>query len=205
MKIAILGGTFDPIHNGHIRAARTVARAFAVDEVHFVPAFTPPHKSRTGLTSPFHRFAMVALAIMEFDGFRVSTIEVDRLESRYTVDTLALMHERHPGAAFLLITGADLYAEIEEWKSHDRLFDLASVAVVHRPGFSMRDDVRSVEVVRDRPEQPLSTTPRVYYLPHVDEDVSSTTVRQRLRNGTDVEEWIPPAVQTYITSNRLYS
>jgi nicotinate-nucleotide adenylyltransferase len=79
MRIAILGGTFDPIHNGHLAAAQSVADVFQVDELHFVPAFSPPHKQASGITSPFHRFAMVALATVSFDRFRTSTIEVDAL------------------------------------------------------------------------------------------------------------------------------
>ena len=205
MKIAILGGTFDPVHHGHLRAAQTVANTFAIDEVHFIPAFTPPHKSRTGITSAFHRFAMVALAIAPFDKFRLSTIEVDRLKPRYTVNTLELMHERYPGAALLFVTGTDLYAEIEDWKDYRRLFDLTSFAVVNRPGVSMRDDIRPVEVVEAQPEHPLSEPPRVYYLPHFHEDISSTVLRERLQHGTDPGPWIPPAVQKYINTHKLYS
>lgn len=205
MKIAILGGTFDPVHRGHLRAAQTVADTFGVDEVHFIPAFTPPHKSQTGITSAFHRFAMVALAIAPFDRFRLSTIEVDRMERRYTVDTLELMHELYPRAALLFITGTDLYAEIEEWKSYRRLFDLASFAVVNRPGFPIREDIRPVEVVETAPKNALSETPRVYYLPYLDEDVSSTTVRERFREKTNVDSWLPTAVRNYITAHKLYS
>ena len=102
-RIAILGGTFDPIHNGHLEAADTVARTFQVDEVHFVPAFSPPHKQSRGITSPFHRFAMVALATLPFDRFRTSTIEVDALEKRYTVETLEAMNRENPGAELLFI------------------------------------------------------------------------------------------------------
>ena len=85
MRIAILGGTFDPIHNGHLASAQSVADVFQVDELHFVPAFSPPHKQSRGITSPFHRFAMVALATVSIDRFRTSTIEVDAFEKRYTV------------------------------------------------------------------------------------------------------------------------
>jgi len=95
-RIAILGGTFDPIHNGHLAAAQTVATTFEVDEVHFVPAFSPPHKRSQGMTSPFHRCAMVALATVPFDRFRTSTLEVDALEERYTVQTLEAMRRSHP-------------------------------------------------------------------------------------------------------------
>src|SRR5467141_191317 len=83
MRIAILGGTFDPIHNGHLAAAQSVAETFQVDELHFVPAFTPPHKISQGITSPFHRFAMVALATVSIERCRTSTIEVDALELHF--------------------------------------------------------------------------------------------------------------------------
>src|SRR5438093_3675281 len=100
-RIAILGGTFDPIHNGHLAAAQTVATTLQADEVHLVPAFSPPHKQSSGMTSPFHRCAMVALATVPFERFRTSTIEVDTLEKRYTVETLEAMRRVHPGADLL--------------------------------------------------------------------------------------------------------
>src|SRR5207247_11358085 len=96
MRIAILGGSFDPIHNGHLAAAESVAETFQVDELHFVPAFTPPHKTSRGMTSPFHRFAMVALATISIDRFRTFTIEVDAVENDYTVEALNAIHKRFP-------------------------------------------------------------------------------------------------------------
>src|SRR5262247_692139 len=135
MKIAILGGTFDPIHNGHLAAAQSVAITFQVDEVHFVPAFAPPHKHVQKITSPFHRFAMVALATVPFDRFRTSTIEVDALEKRYTVETLQAMKQSYPDADLLLIIGTDMYREIETWKNFRQIFNLAHLVIVNRPGF----------------------------------------------------------------------
>src|ERR1700759_4404573 len=98
MRIAILGGTFDPIHNGHLAAAQSVAEAFEIDEVHFVPTFSPPHKQSQEITSPFHRFAMVALATNPFERFRSSSIEVDSLEKGYSVDLLDAMRVAYPAA-----------------------------------------------------------------------------------------------------------
>src|SRR5882672_3162683 len=141
MRIAILGGTFDPIHNGHLAAAQTVATTFQVDEVHFVPAFSPPHKESRGITSPFHRFAMVALATISIDRFRTSTIEVDALERRYTVDTLEAMKKSNPGAELLFIIGTDMFQEIESWRNYRRLFELAHMVIVNRPGFPFRENV----------------------------------------------------------------
>ena len=141
MRIAVLGGTFDPVHNGHLVAAQSVADAFLVDEVHFVPAYSAPHKQSQGSTSPFHRFAMVALATMSFAQFRPSTIEVDGLQKRYTVDTLELMRRIYPGAQLLFVLGTDMFQEIETWKDYRRLFELAHLVVINRPGFPFRDDL----------------------------------------------------------------
>src|SRR6266576_426964 len=153
-RIAILGGTFDPIHNGHLEAADTVARTFQVDEVHFVPAFSPPHKQSRGITSPFHRFAMVALATAPFDHFRPSSIEVDALEKRYTVETLEIMKQLYPGAELLFIIGTDMYQEIETWKNFRRLFEMAHLVIVNRPGFPFREDAAPYQILNEK--QPVT-------------------------------------------------
>jgi nicotinate-nucleotide adenylyltransferase len=204
-----LGGTFDPIHNGHLAAAQTIARIFEVDEVHFVPAFSPPHKQSRGITSPFHRFAMVALATIPFDRFRTSTVEVDALEKRYTVETLETMGRLYPGADLLFIVGTDMYQEIETWKNYRRLFDLARLVVVNRPGFPFREDVAPFQILQDEQAIPLPQEPssngRVFYLPFVEQPVSSTEIRDDLRRGGEVRQWIPSQVWNYIEKNKLYS
>ena len=204
MKIAILGGTFDPIHNGHLLLARSVVETFDIDEFHFVPAFAPPHKPGTGIASPFHRFAMVALATDSDESFVVSTIETDRLEPRYSVETLEVMHQEFPGASLLFITGTDMYGEIEEWKDYKRLFDLASIAVVQRPGFPMREDIAPFETLTPETRTAPGESPGVYYLPWVQNDVSSTDVRKAAAAGDDTEQWVPPSVAAYIRRHRLY-
>src|ERR1051326_3553192 len=147
MRIAIMGGTFDPIHNGHLAAAQSVSDVFQADEVHFVPAFSPPHKQSIGITSPFHRFAMVALATLPFAQFRSSIIEVDALERRYSVQTLELMREMYPGSEILFVVGSDMYKDIQTWKDYRRLFELVHIVVVNRPGFPMRDDLEPIVTV----------------------------------------------------------
>ena len=204
-KIAILGGTFDPIHNGHLEAADTVARTFQVDEVHFVPAFSPPHKQSRGITSPFHRFAMVALATLPFDRFRTSTIEVDALEKRYTVETLEAMNRENPGAELLFIIGTDMYQEIEAWKNFRRLFDLAHLVIVNRPGFPFREDVAPFQVIKEPQVVTLPEKTAVFYLPFVELPISSTEIRDDRRRGAEVRQWLPPLVWSYIERNKLYS
>lgn len=204
MRIAILGGTFDPIHNGHLTLARSVLQAFDIDECHFVPAFSPPHKPRTEITSPFHRFAMVALATASDERFRVSSVEADTLEPRYSVDTLDLMHQLYPESRFLFIIGTDLYREIEEWKAYTRLFDLADIAVVHRPGFPMREDAAPFETL-DRPARTSPEgKPGVYYLPWVRLEESSTHIRGAAGRGEPLDAWVPAEVAHYIQRHRLY-
>jgi nicotinate-nucleotide adenylyltransferase len=209
MRIAILGGTFDPIHNGHLAAAQSVAEVFQVDEVHFVPAFSPPHKQSRGITSPFHRFAMVALATVSIDRFRTSTIEVDALERRYTVETLDSMKQAYPGSELLFIIGTDMYQEIETWKNFRRLFELAHLVIVNRPGFPFREDVAPYQVLPNKESAALtgdlSKGPSVYYLPFVEQPISSTEIRNDCRRGHQVSQWLPPTVWSYIEQNKLYS
>ncbi len=204
MRIAILGGTFDPIHNGHLAAARMVARTFEVDEVHFIPTFVPPHKPSTGITSPFHRFAMVALATEPFESFRVSAIEVDMLEARYSVDTIETMHQKYPGSRFVFITGTDMYNDIESWKEFRKLLGLTNFAVVHRPGFPMRDDIVPVEVI-EQGAATMGEDTRVYYFPSLEHKISSTEIRSEIKRGGDTSAWLSPTVRTYIEKHKLYA
>src|SRR5437762_4088734 len=185
-RIAILGGTFDPIHNGHLAAAQTVATTFEVDEVHFVPAFSPPHKRSQGMTSPFHRCAMVALATVPFDRFRTSTLEVDALEERYTVQTLEAMRRSHPGAELLFIIGTDMYQEIETWKNYRRLFDLAHLVIVNRPGFPFREDVAPFQILHQKQNVTISNDATVFYLPFVQQPISSTDILDARKQGAEI-------------------
>jgi len=204
-----LGGTFDPIHNGHIAAAQSVAETFQVDEVHFVPAFSPPHKQLPGVTSPFHRFAMVALATVSFERFRTSTIEMDALERRYSVETLDALKRAYPGAKLLFIIGTDMYQEIETWKDYRRLFQLAHLVIVNRPGFPFREDVAPYQIIHENQrvnlESHLRDQPLVFYLPFVEQPISSTEIRQERKRGEKVSQWLPPMVWSYIERNKLYS
>jgi nicotinate-nucleotide adenylyltransferase len=205
VRIAILGGTFDPIHNGHLAAARSVASTFRTDETHFVPAYSAPHKQSRESTSAFHRFAMVALGIAPFDDFCSSPIELDALEKRYTVDTLGTMRTMYPDAQLVFVMGTDMYRDFDTWKDYRRLFTLAHLAVVHRPGFVFRTDMAPHSIVKDGDNVALPETPAVFYLPFVEQPVSSTELREAYRSGSDVRNWLPAPVRSYIERNKLYS
>lgn len=200
-----MGGTFDPIHNGHLSAAQSVAETFQVDEVHFVPAFSPPHKASRGITSPFHRFAMVALATVSIDRFRPSTIEVDALERRYTVQTLEAMKHAYAGSELLFIVGTDMYRDIETWKDYRRLFELAHLVVVNRPGFAFREDAARYQRLSEKQSVTLPAEPSVFYLPFVAQPISSSEIRGKCGQGAEAKQWLPPLVWNYIERNKLYS
>lgn len=206
MRIAILGGTFDPVHNGHLAAAQSVAATFATDQVHFVPAYSAPHKQSREASSPFHRFAMVALAISPFADFRASTVEMDALEKRYTIDTLRLLREALPQDELVFVLGTDMYQEFETWKDYTRLFDLTNLAIINRPGFPFRQDLAPFRVVREGDiVSDLPSKPAVFYLPFVEQPISSTEIRKGCRDGLSVSAWLPPEVWSYIERNRIYS
>jgi len=204
VKVAILGGTFDPIHNGHLVAARSVADAFNAEEVRFVPAYAAPHKPADAI-SAFHRFAMVALAIAPFSDFRLSPTEVDSREPRYTVDTMAAMRQLEPASQFVFVMGTDMYRDFESWKDYRRLMTLTHIAVVNRPGFAFRGDIATFTEIEEGRRASLPDQPAVFYLPFVEQPVSSTELRDALRRGEDVREHIPDAVAAYIRTQKLYS
>jgi nicotinate-nucleotide adenylyltransferase len=157
------------------------------------------------MTSPFHRFAMVALATISIDRFRTSTIEVDALEKRYTVETLEAMKKSFPGADLLFIIGTDMYQEIENWRDYRRLFELAHLVIVNRPGFPFRDDVATFQLIKEKTVVTLPANPRVFYLPFIEQPISSTEIRDERRRGVNVSRWLPPLVWSYIEKNKLYS
>jgi nicotinate-nucleotide adenylyltransferase len=148
---------------------------------------------------------MVALATVSFDRFRTSTIEVDTLERRYTVETLDAMKRVYPGAELLFIIGTDMYQEIETWKNFRRLFELAHLVIVNRPGFPFREDVAPYQILKEKQTVTLPQQVSVSYLPFVEQPISSTEIRHERKRGENVSRWVPPNVWSYIEKNKLYS
>jgi nicotinate-nucleotide adenylyltransferase len=203
VRIAIFGGTFDPIHNGHLAAAESVVGLFDVDELHFVPSFAPPHKPAADLTSPFHRFAMTAIATAPYARFRASTMELDTLACQYMVDTLDRMARLNPEDERLFVMGTDMYAEIESWKDYRRLFQLAHFAVINRPGSAFRREVAAFTTLEEHAGVNLPASPRVFHIPFVEQPISSTRIRNEW-DAAAVRQWVPPTVRGYIEKHKLY-
>ncbi len=213
MKIAIFGGTFDPVHSGHVRAARAAARKFHLDKVLFVPAGHPPHKHANELTSFAHRYAMVALACAGDPRLLPSLLEAPSPDGRpqYSVETVARAR-RQLGRRDLLyfIVGADAFLDLPHWKDFQRLLKLAEFIVVSRPGFEKRKILHALspELIRpeaeDRSDRILIGSASVHILSGVNVPVSSSEIRMAVRRGRKVTGGVPPLVEQYILKEELY-
>ena len=213
-RIGILGGTFDPIHVGHLDAALAAREALRLDSVIVIPAHIPPHRSRP-VTSAYHRFAMAALAVNGVEGLSVSDMELVAPGPSYTADTLTRLHEQSAlmASQIFFITGADAFAEIETWNRYPAVLDLANFVVVARRGMPLRLLRDALPALRDRMRLPLSTRSTSPLAPHpttiflVDApttDVSSTEVRRRIRDAEPLSGLVPAAVEHHIRQHGLY-
>jgi nicotinate-nucleotide adenylyltransferase len=218
-RIALYGGTFDPVHTGHIAVAHGLSKIFVLDSVLFIPAYVAPHKRVRKVTPALHRHAMLALATQGEDALRVSTIELDAPERPYTFETLERMQESLGREAQLFfVMGADSWMEITTWREWERVLELSNHIVVTRPGYELSaehvtPEVRA-QVVDLRGQGKEGAAPviersdgaRVYVTDAVNMDVSATMIRQAVREGRE-EDWrkcVHPAVADYIRKYRLY-
>jgi nicotinate-nucleotide adenylyltransferase len=211
-RIGIFGGTFDPVHEGHIEVASSVRSRLALDRVIFVPAYCPPHKTERPQADAWHRFAMLILATHQRDDLFVSTIELETRQAAYTVDTMKRLRESWgERAQFYFIIGADLFEEITTWKEYERLLTSCHFVVMTRPGYSLQADhlpvrVRQRIVDLRRTQGAVEETDQyhIYLCGDVSSPISSTAIREALGNGQSLTEALSPAVVAYIRKYRLY-
>ncbi|MBI2480580.1 MAG: nicotinate-nucleotide adenylyltransferase [Planctomycetia bacterium] len=199
-KLGILGGSFDPIHYGHLLLAETCREQCHLDRVLIVPAAVPPHKQSQAMTSARDRIEMVRLAIGGHEQLAVSTIEIDRGGVSYTVDTLTALAEQHPGSSLFFLMGADSLQELPTWREPRRLCELAVPLVVRRAG---------------APEPDFSAICHLVTAARLDEirehqvvmpiiELSSTDIRQRVATGQSIRYRTPRAVEKFIETHGLY-
>jgi len=187
MKIGILGGTFDPVHYGHLILGEQVQGQLGLDKVIFVPTYQPPHKDGRRILVARHRLRMAQLAVRRNRHLAVSDIEVRRRGTSYTVDTLRAIKKRYPGAQLYFICGSDLVNEIPTWKDVGEVHRLARFVLAKRPGYGRR----------------LSGRP--YRKIHVAQvDISSSLIRHLVRQGRSIKYLTPASVVRYIQRHRLY-
>ncbi|OFW37475.1 MAG: nicotinate (nicotinamide) nucleotide adenylyltransferase [Acidobacteria bacterium RIFCSPLOWO2_12_FULL_67_14b] len=216
MRLGVLGGTFDPIHAGHIAAAAAAERALALGRVLLVPSRLPPHRPESARVSPRHRLAMAALAAAEHPNWSASDIELDRDGPSYTFDTLSgLVAGGHDRSQIFFIIGADAFAEIATWSRYPAVLDLAHFAVVARPGITLDSLEKRVPDLADRMTTPDALKPqapslkarektRVILIEATTPDVSATEIRRRVHDGESIAGLVPDSVAAYIARHRLY-
>ncbi len=209
-RLGIVGGTFDPIHWGHLDAATAATGALGLTELIFVPSHVPPHRPARPRASAFHRFAMAALATAALPHATVSDIELQRTGPSYSADTLASLHAQGWAASqIFFVIGADAFAEIATWRSYPALLDLCHFAVVSRDrtaadAVAVRDPAMQARLAT--PDTLMASHPGTTVIPLCVEtrSVSSTLVRAQVAAGFDITPLVPQPVATYIARHALY-
>ena len=198
MTLGVLGGTFDPIHNGHVAAAAAAQGALGLDAITLIPSRIPPHRHDPVGATAEQRYEMTRLVAAEHPGWTASRIELDREGPSYTYDTLVALREWQ----IFFITGADAFAEIATWSRYPAVLDLANFVVVSRPGITL-DSIRArvPSAFCDRP----SASTRVILVEAHTPDISSTDIRRRVRAGQSLSGFVPDSVARFIAEHRLYS
>ena len=220
-RLGILGGTFDPVHNGHVEVATAARRVLGLDRVVLLPSRIPPHRATQPVATAFHRFAMTALAVNGIEGLEASDLELSAPGTSYTSATLDRLHAigLQPTQIFV-ITGADAFAEIETWHRYPEVLGMAHFVVVSRPGHepsslpallpSLASRMRACPERAQRvegacPERAQGVEgPAVFLIDWKTPGVSSTEIRRRLRRGDAVTGLVPALVERHITQHRLY-
>lgn len=208
-RVGLLGGTFDPIHLGHLAAALAAHRTLDLDAVRFIPSARPPHRPDSPRASEYHRVEMIRRAICEVAGWEVSDLELRRHGKSYTWDTLTALHQQglSPSQIFF-ITGADAFAEIATWHRYPEVLDAAHFVVIARPGISldaMRQRVPDLVPRMIGPAEGAAlATPRIIVIEADTPDVSSTEIRSRAARGESLDHLVPQAVAAYIAQQQLY-
>ncbi len=220
MPIGIMGGTFNPIHYGHLRTAAEVADRFGLEKVLFIPASLPPHKGNREVVSAKHRRGMVELGIREDRRFTLSLTEIEREGTSYTVDTLELLRRDPYPREFFFIMGIDSFCEISTWKDARKCFFLTNFVVTTRPGFLTGEIIqvfqhpvlKGLDFVETDKGRALGcrslkasdSSYGIFVLETKPVPVSSTEIRKKINKGVSVSNYLPEAVEKYIMNKGIY-
>lgn len=195
MKIGIMGGTFNPIHNGHIIIAQKAFSLVPLDKVLFMPSGTSYMKKNVLETSK--RIAMVDLAISSYPNFALSTLETDRAGNTYTSETLEILTNLEPDSQYYFIIGADSLFQIETWREPEKIFTLSTLICAVREGYQM-------PMIQEKGNELTKLGAKILYLNIPPIDISSTNIRARVKNNHSINELVPQAVADYIKQEHLY-
>ncbi|SNB47856.1 nicotinate-nucleotide adenylyltransferase [Geobacter sp. DSM 9736] len=213
MKIGIIGGTFNPVHNAHLRIAEEVRDWFGLDRVIFIPAAVPPHKPIYGDLPFIHRYEMVRLAIAANPHFTVSDMEQQRGGTSYSIDTLRALRRAYQNDSLYFVIGSDSFLEIGSWREYQGIFGCCNIIVVERPGAAVTDPHKALPVAVAgefsylEAERQLShcSGNSVYFRTGAPLDISSSAIRELASRGRSIRYLVPDAVEHYIKEKRLYA
>jgi len=216
-RVGIFGGTFDPVHIGHLELALQAKDKFHLDKVLFVPANTSPPKQGKPVTAAVHRLAMLALALKAYPEFTISMAEIKRKGVSYSIDTVDFLRETHADSEFYLIMGADTFLDLDTWKEYRRLTSLCHILVANRPGFPLIDPKKALEKLfgaEENPYRSLAANPAEFWSRETDHkiffiqipplDISSRNFRAGVTPPSLAKKILPLQVDRYIIVNQLY-
>jgi nicotinate-nucleotide adenylyltransferase len=216
--LGLLGGTFNPVHYGHLTMARRVRMALDFDRILFIPTGDPPHKSSQDLASATDRYEMVRLAIASESDLAISDIELQRPGKSYTIDTVRLLRQEYgSGTDLFFLIGLDAFLEFPTWREPNALLELCSFVVMNRPGTSFQDLTR-LNLFQTLPRESLAALDagqisrldvplgdrRLVCLHLTPSEISASDIRRRVRAGLSVANLLPPTVESYILQHHLY-
>ena len=213
-RIGLFGGTFDPIHFGHLRAAEEIKHILDLDKILFIPTATPPHKENSNISLAQDRLEMIRLAIEGNKYFDISVFELHSDRPSYTINTLEHFNQNEKDAELYFIVGNELFNEIETWKDYKRLFELSNFAVITRPGFSeldssriplaLKDDFRYHNII-DNVISFTNNKKEIVFIEIKGIEISSTDIRGFVKSNQSIKYLVPYKVENYIRSQKLYA
>lgn len=198
-RIGIYGGTFDPIHYGHLIVSEDIREKFKLNKIVFIPAGMPPHKKSLNIADVEHRFNMTDSAVKSNAFFEVSRIEIDREGFTYTVDTLDMLKERYgDNTDLFFIIGADIIFDLLTWKQPKKLFEICNFVAVLRPGYDTQVFEKQIEYLR------TEHCAKIHVLEAPMIEISSTLIREKISKSNSIKYLLPEDVESYIYKNKLY-
>lgn len=197
-KIGIMGGTFNPIHIGHLSMAEEIRKSFHLDKILFIPTGNPPHKSIDNLASAEDRYMMTVLATISNEYFSVLDIESKRKGTSYTIDTIKELKENYPESEIYFITGADAILEIEKWKDTKGLLNMCKFIAATRPGYNIKELMSGINGLEKKYNKKINLASIAPL------DVSSSGIRDRLEIGKTIKYMVPDMVIDYINKRNIY-
>lgn len=213
-RVGLLGGTFNPVHNGHLKAAEEVRKRLGLRRVLFIPSYIPPHKRPAGMASPEDRYAMVRLAVKAHPAFEASPLEIEAQEKSYSIITLNKVRSLYHDARIFFILGVDAWLEIETWRSYREVLEQCYFIVISRPGYALAEAARVLPAtyagqMLDLADGGLVSADlldryRIFLVPINALDVSSTDIRRRVKLGQSLSGLVPETVEFYIQKKKLY-